>query len=46
MTEEEARLERDRVFKEDKESEALKGLNLSDFYDVKKGTKAGGMYGY
>lgn len=45
LSEEEARLERDRVFKEEHEGEALKGLNLSDFYDVKKGTK-GSMYGY
>ena len=45
LSEEEARLERDRVFKEEHESEAFKGLNLKDFYNVKKGTK-GSMYGY
>ena len=44
LSEEEIKAERERVFKEDRESEALKGLNLEDFYNPGKGGSKSSLY--
>ena len=42
MTEEEIKAERERIFKEDRESEALQGLNLEQFRNIPKVPKGKG----
>ena len=46
LSEEEIKAERERVFKEDRESEALKGLNLEAFYNPGKGGSKSSLYAF
>ena len=46
LSEEEAKEQRDKIFKEDKESEALQGLNLEQFYNIPKVPKGKGTTVY